>query len=189
MSIVDGRGSDSHNHWKAAMFYTQSTLIKDLVGRLPYALSNLVGQNNFWLSLNLRMMCTTQGQEPLLANRTKLEQAQKALCTILDLDKSALDCQASGDPRLLSMTMITCPHTHLYSASGRRGHPKAGVLCNKFFGPTLFHTTSLDCTHQETRIHYKLQRLCFLDTRDCYHQQLMYHGIFCLLLKCPNHLS
>ena len=99
-------------------------------------------------------MCPTQGQEPLLANRTKLEQAQKALCTILDLDldKSALDCQASGDPRLLSMTIITYSHTHLYSASGRRGHPKARVLCSKFFGPTLFHTTSLDCTHQETRI-------------------------------------
>ena len=68
MSIVDLRGSDSHNHWKAAMFYTQSTLIKDLVGRLtvhknksessllPYALSNLVGQNNFWLSLNLKLL-------------------------------------------------------------------------------------------------------------------------------------
>ena len=76
-------------------------------------------------------MCTTEGQEPLLANRTKLEQAQKALCTILDLDKSALDCQASGDPRLLSMTMITYSHTHLYSASGRRGHPKARFPHNK----------------------------------------------------------
>ena len=82
------------------------------------------------------------------------EQAQKALCTILDLglDKSALDCQAGGDPRLLSMTMITYSHTHLYSASGRRGHPKARVLCSKFFGFMLFLTTSLDCTHQETRM-------------------------------------